>query len=279
MTQPQRPISRSSTPIEFTPLILDLEPEVKEEPKKKRGGKFLLMTVVGIAIMLGALSYLGLKKSDTDGQTKIVSPNTKTTGIISGASVTPDEKKRIFTHGITNAKLILENIDGQDVLKVLIQDKAGDGITWVYEWTKNNQIFGRGDSTKDFKRGDNVAVKIMPFDGKNYGNPKILTTEIKNTTPRVVEDKVAIFDGKQLSYQVKATDADGDSLTYSLMEGPPGATIDQKTGIITWSSVPEDQQKLDLKVKISDGHNGEIIYPVTVNFSKVTNEKLTAKSK
>jgi hypothetical protein len=279
MTQPQRPISRSSTPIEFTPLILDLELEVKEEPKKKHGGTFLLMMVVGIAIVLGALSYLGLKKSDIDGQTTIVSPNTKTTGIMSTASVSPDEKRRIFSHGITNAKLVLENIDGQDVLKVSIQDKAGEGITWVYEWTKNNQIFSRGDSTKDFKRGDNVAVKIMPFDGEKYGNPKILTTEIKNTTPRVVEDKAATFDGKQFSYQVKATDADGDGLTYSLMEGPPGATIDQKTGIITWSNVPEDPQKLDLKVKISDGHNGEIIYPVTVNFSKVTNEKLTAKSK
>jgi hypothetical protein len=277
MTQPQRPISRSSTPIEFTPLILDLEPEVNEEPKKTSGGAKLLMMAVGIAIVLGALSYLALKKSDTNGQTNIVSSNTKTTGIISSTSVTPEEKRRIFSHGITNAKLLLENIDGQDVLKVSIQDKAGDGITWVYEWTKNNQPFGRGDSTKDFKRGDNVAVKIMPFDGEKYGNPKILTTEIKNTTPRVVEDKVAIFDGKQFSYQVKATDADGDSLTYSLVEGPPGATIDQKSGIITWSNVPEDQQKLDLKVKINDGHNGEITYPVTVNFSKVTNEKLTVK--
>jgi hypothetical protein len=277
MTQPQRPISRSSTPIEFTPLILDLEPEVKEQPKKKSGGTFLIVTVVGIAIVLGALSYLGLKKSDTDGLTKIVNPNTKTTGIISNVSVSPDEKRRIFSHGITSAKLILENVDGQDVLKVSIQDKASEGITWVYEWTKNNQPFGRGDSVKGFKRGDNVAVKIMPFDGEKYGNPKILTTEIKNTTPRVVEDKVAIFDGKQLSYQVKATDADGDSLTYSLMEGPPGATIDQKTGIITWSNVPEDQQKLDLKVKISDGHSGEIVYPLSVNFSKVTNEKLTTQ--
>ena len=62
MTQPKRPISRSSTPIEFTPLILDLEPEVKEEPKKKRGGSFLLMTVVGIVIVLGALSYLATQK-------------------------------------------------------------------------------------------------------------------------------------------------------------------------------------------------------------------------
>ena len=279
MTQPKRPISRSSTPIEFTPLILDLEPEVKEEPKKKRSGSFLLMTAVGIVIVLGALSYLALKKSAIDGQTKIVNPNTKTTGIISTASVSPDEKRRIFSHGITNAKLILENVDGQDILKVVIQDKAGEGITWVYEWTKNNQPFGRGDSTKDFKRGDNVAVKIMPFDGEKYGNPKVLTTEIKNTTPRVVEDKVATFDGKQLSYQVKATDADGDSLTYSLMEGPPGATIDQKTGIITWSSVPEDQQRFDLKVKISDGQSGEIVYPVTVNFSRVANEKLTVKLK
>jgi hypothetical protein len=279
MTQQKRPISRSSTPIEFTPLILDLEPEVKEEPKKKSGGMFLVMTVVVIAIVLGALSYLGLKKSDTDGQTKIVGPNTNTSGIISGVTVAPEEKRRIFSHGISNAKLILENVDGQDILKVVIQDKAGEGITWVYEWTKNNQPFGRGDSTKDFKRGDNVAVKIMPFDGEKYGNPKILTTEIKNTTPSVVENKTATFDGKQLSYQVKAIDADGDSLTYSLVEGPPGVTIDQKSGIITWSNVPENQQKLDLKVKINDGHNGEIVYPVTVNFSKVANEKLTAKSK
>ncbi len=278
MTQPKRPISRSSTPIEFTPLILDLEPEVKEEPKKKRSGSFLLMTAVGIVIVLGALSYVA-QKSGIDGQTKIVSPNTKTTGIISTASVSPDEKRRIFSHGITNAKLILENVDGQDVLKVSIQDKAGEGITWVYEWTKNNQPFGRGDSTKDFKRGDNVAVKIMPFDGEKYGNPKVLTTEIKNTTPRVVEDKAATFDGKQLSYQVKAADADGDSLTYSLVEGPQGITIDAKSGVITWPNVPENQQKLDLKVKISDGHNGEIVYPLTVNFPKIANEKLTAKSK
>ena len=131
--------------------------------------------------------------------------------------------------------------------------------------------------TKDFKRGDNVAVKIMPFDGEKYGNPKVLTTEIKNTVPRIVEDKIVTFDGKQLSYQVKAMDADGDSLTYSLVEGPPGVTIDQKSGIITWSNVPEDKQKLDLKVKINDGHIGEIIYPLTVNFSQVVKEKLTVQ--
>ena len=52
-----------------------------------------------------------------------------------------------------------------------------------------------------------------------------------------------------------------------------------KERVITWLTVPETQQKLDLKVKINDGHSGEIVYPITVNFSKVANEKLTAKSK
>ncbi|MDI9560014.1 MAG: hypothetical protein QM235_02355, partial [Pseudomonadota bacterium] len=69
----------------------------------------------------------------------------------------------------------------------------------------------------------------------------------------------------------------GDTLSYSLVEGPPGVTVDQKSGLITWSNVPEDQQKMDIKVKINDGHNGEIIYQSTVNFSHVDKEKLTAQ--
>jgi hypothetical protein len=197
--------------------------------------------------------------------------------IIPDASVSLDEKQRIFTHGLKNAKLMLEHVDGQDVVKVLIQDKVPQGIVWVYEWTKNNEPFGKGESIKGFKRGDNVAVKILPFDGEKYGVAKVLTTEIKNTAPRVAEGQSATFNGNNLSYQLKVTDPDGDALTYSLVEGPSGVTIDQKSGVITWLNVPEDQQKLDVKVKINDGHNGEIVYQSTVNFSHPAKDKLTAQ--
>ena len=279
MMQPKRPISRSSTPIEFAPLILDLEPEeIKEAPKKKLGGAKLYALIVGIVIAIGAIAYWGFKNDTVAKKTKdeLQTKNISNVGT-SGISVMPVEKQPIFTRGVKNAKLILESMNGQDIMKVSIQEKTPEGITWVYEWTKNNEPFGKGDSVRGFKRGDNIAVKITPFDGENYGVAKVLTTEIKNTVPRIIEGQTATLEGKNLTYQLKTTDPDGDTLTYSLVEAPPGVNIDQKSGVITWLNVPEDQQKLDLKVKINDGHNGEIIYQSTVNFSHVDKEKLTAQ--
>jgi hypothetical protein len=278
MTQPKRPISRSSTPIEFAPLILDLEPEVKEKPKKKGGSAKLFATIVGIIVVIGAVGYWFFNNDTIESMTKKEAHAKKSTAlIISETSVSPDEKKRIFIHGVKNAKLMLESVNGQDIIKVFIQDKVPEGTTFVYEWTKNNEPFGKGDNVRGFKRGDSIALKIIPFDGENYGAAKILATEIKNTPPRIAEGQSAAFEGNKLTYHLKAIDADGDTLTYSLVEGPPGVTVDQKSGVITWLNVPEDQRKLDLKIKINDGHNGEIIYPATVNISQVEKEKLTVQ--
>ncbi len=279
MMQPRRPISRSSTPIEFAPLILDLEPEpeIKEAPKNKWVNGKLFILVVGIVIVGGVISYLGFRENSTQRTTQAGRTNANMVVTSYRVSVPSDEKKQIFTHGAKNAKLLLESIDGQDVLKVAMNDKVVEGITWVYEWTKNNDPFGKSDSIRGFKRGDTIAVKIAPFDGETYGNTKVLTTEIKNTVPRVIESQAAIIEGKKLTYQLKAVDSDGDTLTYSLVEGPPGVIVDKTTGVITWQNIPEDAQKLDLKVKIDDGQKGEIIYPATVNFSQPVKEKLTAQ--
>ena len=71
MMQPKRPISRSSTPIEFAPLILDLESEeIKETPKKKQGVAKLYALIVGIVIVIGALAYWGLKNDTVAKKTK-----------------------------------------------------------------------------------------------------------------------------------------------------------------------------------------------------------------
>jgi hypothetical protein len=279
--QPKRPISRSSTPIEFAPLILDLEPEqeVKEVSSKCRDGVKLVAAIGGIIIFLMVGGYYWVFKANDRTDIK----DSEMTGSI-GISTVPvtsaggsSEKRQILTYGIKSAKLVLENVGGQDIMKVLVQDKAPAGITWTYEWTKNNEPFGKSDSVSGFRRGDNLSVKVIPFDGENYGNGKVLSVEIKNTVPRMVDGQSAILEGKKLTYHLKAVDADGDTLTYSLIDGPSGATIDQKSGAITWFNVPDDLQKFDLKVKINDGQNGEIIYPVTVNFPQPVKEKLTAQ--
>lgn len=278
MTQAKRPISRSSTPIEFTPLVLDLEPEVIEEPKQQRGYSKLLATLFGIVIVLGGMGYYWFRESSVGSEIRTVQ-TTKTgiSQIVSVSNAYTDEKKAIFTYGAKHAKITLENIDGYDVMKVTVQDKVVGGVTWVYEWTKNNRPFGKGDSVRGFKRGDSVAVKITPFDGEIFGPARVLTSEVKNTVPRVVEGQLVTIEGKNLTFHVKAVDADGDTLTYSLVDGPAGVNIDKKSGAVTWVGVPDDAQKLEVKVKINDGHNGEIIYPASVNFSKLVNENLTAQ--
>ena len=284
MTQPKRPISRSSTPIEFTPLVLDLDPKVRDESGRRHGGTAIILTVVGVVVLIGILGYFGFKGTDTSSATEAITLYERTgrtssvTPSIVGSSTELGTKKRILQEGVTNAKLLFETIDGEAVLKVALSDKVEEGISWKYDWTNNNQPLGQGDSVKGFKRGDNVAVRITPFDGENYGKAKVLTTEIKNTIPRIIGEKTAVTsDGKQLTYQIAVADADGDNLTYSLVEGPPNVIIDPKSGIISWPIASENQQKLDLKVKISDGHTGEIVYPLTVNSLEIAGEKLTAQ--
>ena len=48
------------------------------------------------------------------------------------------------------------------------------------------------------------------------------------------EIKVLKNDGKNISYQIVATDPDGDTLSYSLLDPPAGMVIDSSTGIINW---------------------------------------------
>jgi len=160
---------------------------------------------------------------------------------------------------VERAKLQLETLDNTDVLKVIALgiDSDGDEVTMGYEWERNGEALGKGDTMKGFKRGDIVSVKITPFDGKGYGRSKTLTTEIKNCPPQIVEHREIQFDGQSYSCQIRATDPDGDPLTYSLKSAPPGMTIDPSTGIIQWSVPPDFEGETSITVSVTDGHGGE----------------------
>lgn len=69
-----------------------------------------------------------------------------------------------------------------------------------------------------------------------------------------------------LDYTVTATDEDGDVLTYSIVSGPDGASIDPVTGVIDWQPTNLDEGDHTFVVRVEDGHSGadEQTFVVTV---------------
>lgn len=81
-----------------------------------------------------------------------------------------------------------------------------------------------------------------------------------NQAPIITSDPVKTATvGKAYTYDVDATDPDGDTLTYSLTVRPEDMTIDPDTGIIEWD--PQILEQLGLYqviVEVSDGRETAI---------------------
>jgi hypothetical protein len=168
---------------------------------------------------------------------------------------------------LTKVKLMPEvfKIGDRWYIDASASDTDEDPVAISYEWTMNGEPAG---NTKEIgahiKRGDKISVKITPFDGEAYGKPVTLRREIGNMPPMVAEDKKHIFDGRDWTYQIKATDPDGDPLTYSLKSAPQGMTIEPSTGLIKWDVPPEFKGKTPVTVSVTDGHGGDVIQSFTL---------------
>jgi hypothetical protein len=183
---------------------------------------------------------------------------------------------------LNKAMLRLEFRDNKDFVKIVIDKVVGKGkeIIYRYEWTINGQSAGNGgDSVSGFKRGDKVAVRITLYDGDKLWLSRNVTMEISNTVPAVIENKESSFDGKMFTTQIKAKDPDGDTLSYELLSGPEGMTIDNKSGIVNWSMKENNGGDYPVKVKISDGHGGETTYQLTATIPKESPPPVTVPKK
>jgi hypothetical protein len=168
---------------------------------------------------------------------------------------------------VEKAILQLASVNNTDIIKVIAtgMDKDNDEVTLVYDWFKNGEPAGSGDTISGFKRGDKLSAKITPFDGKDYGPPKILSIEINNSPPKITEYKEIKFDGNSYIGQIRASDPDGDSLTYSLKSAPSGMTIDSSTGLIKWNVPADFKEKVSFTISVTDGRGGEASQDLTID--------------
>jgi hypothetical protein len=78
------------------------------------------------------------------------------------------------------------------------------------------------------------------------------TTVPTNQAPTINSTPItSTLIGELYTYDVEATDGDGDTLTYSLTSNPGGMTIDSATGVITWT--PTMFGNYNVGLEVSDG--------------------------
>jgi hypothetical protein len=102
----------------------------------------------------------------------------------------------------------------------------------------------------------NVVVRVS--DGKGYivFNFTVRVGAI-NRAPAFsgLPPVLSVPAGRAWNFIAQATDADGDRLTYFLVEKPSGMTIDPETGAISWSPKPSLSGKYRVSVAATDGLN------------------------
>jgi hypothetical protein len=162
---------------------------------------------------------------------------------------------------ITSLKISPEIPLTGDKIKALVEtyDKEGDYVRLDYYWSINGVQSSESSDTLSYilKRGDRISLTVTPDDGKRKGNPKSLTIIIGDALPSIQPTPGShTFNGSEYSYQVKAADPDGDTLTYSLKSAPDGMTIDPSKGLIRWNVPPDFKGKFPYTVSVADGVGG-----------------------
>ncbi len=139
--------------------------------------------------------------------------------------------------------------DGDEITYYLVRYPSGMSInqhTGLITWTPN--ILQTGIHHVTVRASDGELFDDQEFDiyvgsgiEENHA-PTIISTPVNNATV-----------GQLYQYDVDATDPDGDEITYYLVRFPDGMSINQHTGLITWTPTEDQAGVHTIIVRASDG--------------------------
>ncbi|WP_373694403.1 putative Ig domain-containing protein [Geobacter sp.] len=148
------------------------------------------------------------------------------------------------------------DVDGDTLAYSLTVAPTGMTITnGVITWTPTAAQSGT----------HNVTVRVS--DGTATADQSFIITVSKNNAPTFTSTPATTAtEGGAYSYSAKATDADGDTITYSLVAPPMGMTIITSTGAISWTPTYDQADSYPVTVRATDsrGASADQTYTLTV---------------
>ncbi|MEW6682429.1 MAG: putative Ig domain-containing protein [Nitrospirota bacterium] len=151
--------------------------------------------------------------------------------------------------------------DGTLVASVVWQPQGRPELAVKHHWFVNGiEVVDHSGSElalADFQTGDRVHVvaEVRASDDRVLASERSLSVVIQNRPPTIVSGLDALTQtDKELTGRIVATDPDGEPVTVTLREGPPGLVI-QPDGTVHWplASVKPGQHQLAVEVEDSRG--------------------------
>ena len=160
-----------------------------------------------------------------------------------------------------------------------ISDADRDVIRVSYRWWKNDALVQEGDEveldTAGFSRGDTLSVEAVPFDGVQKGKAvRSVSTRVGNSPPRIVSAPAKLIVNNRYDYQVEATDTESDAITFSLETAPPGMTIDEQKGSVSWQISPDQIGVHKVRVLAKDSQGAITFQEFELNLTPAVPPKL-----
>ena len=104
-----------------------------------------------------------------------------------------------------------------------------------------------------------VGVTVYDIYGNSGRHYFPLRVRPLNERPHLTtEADTTALEDEPYTYSIQASDVDGDTLTYSLITGPEGMSVDSATGLVAWSPTQDDLGSRTVIVDIEDGKRGRI---------------------
>jgi MYXO-CTERM domain-containing protein len=168
-------------------------------------------------------------------------------------------------------------------LSASASEVTGASLDWL--WT-----FGDGSvpqqgpelNSVDHSYGDEgtYLVNVTVTDDDDLTDSRGIEVVVVNVAPSLQGNTpvVAAFEGQDIAYQPTVLEPGDDVLTWSLIDGPEGATIDSETGAVSWT--PTYEQSLDgsadFSIAVDDGDGGsdQLDWTVTVFFADTDEDGL-----
>ncbi|WP_182865476.1 putative Ig domain-containing protein [Rhodopirellula sp. JC639] len=133
-----------------------------------------------------------------------------------------------------------------------------DALTGEIQWNAQPSDLG------------NHSVTVRVDDGRGgVDEQSFLLSVIQpppNRPPQITSHPiVAAAVGETYQYPVTADDADGDTLTFEILEGPENLSIDSVTGTIDWNPDGEQRGMPPVVIRVSDGNGGQAEQAYRIN--------------